>query len=137
MSSTEEVKSETSSGLSAKAIRKNSSWGLAVLKNWMTASRARSILLVILPLMSKMTPIETGASSLEKVLSSWASLFSNSWKFSLSRPVTSRFMGSVIVTGTNTMLTSTFIGLVWVFNDGSIASIVRADAVGCVALGVT
>ncbi len=66
MSSTEEVKSETSSGLSANVIMKNSSCGLAVLKNSITASRARSILLLMLPLMSKITPIETGASSLEK-----------------------------------------------------------------------
>src|SRR5713226_9540812 len=67
MSSTEVVKSEISSGLSAKVIMKNSSCGLAVLKNSITASRARSILLLMLPLMSNITPRETGASSLEKV----------------------------------------------------------------------
>src|SRR5216683_3162792 len=50
MSSTEVVKSEISSGLSAKVIMKNSSCGLAVLKNSITASRARSILLLMLPL---------------------------------------------------------------------------------------
>ena len=35
---------------------KNSSCGFAVLKNSITASRARSILLPMLPLMSKITP---------------------------------------------------------------------------------
>ncbi len=86
---------------------KNSSCGLAVLKNSTTASRARSILLIMLPLMSKITPMDTGASSLEKCRISCTSLPSKSWKFSLSRPVTRRFMGSVIVTGTRTRLTST------------------------------
>ena len=56
MSSTEEVKSEISCGLSANATMKNSSCGLAVLKNSITASRARSILLAMLPLMSKDDP---------------------------------------------------------------------------------
>ena len=46
---------------------KNSSCGLAVLKNSITASLARSILLLMLPLESKITPSETGASSLEKL----------------------------------------------------------------------
>ena len=55
MSSTELVKSEISSGLSAKAITKNSSCGLAVLKNSIAASRARSILLLMLPLISKIS----------------------------------------------------------------------------------
>ena len=66
MSSTEEVKSTSSSGLSEKVIRKNSSCGLAVRKNSTTAWRDLSILSAIEPLMSKMTPSEIGASSLEK-----------------------------------------------------------------------
>src|SRR5208337_1778334 len=119
MSSTELVKSAISSGLSAKVIMKNSSCGLAVLKNSTTASRARSILLLMLPLMSKITPIETGASSLEKVLISCWSLPSKRLKFSRSRPVTSRFRGSVMVTGTSTMFTSTLMGLLWVLSAGS------------------
>ena len=53
---------------------KNSSCGLAVLKNSTTASLARSILLLMLPLMSKITPSETGASSLENVLISCGAL---------------------------------------------------------------
>src|SRR5207245_9311256 len=53
-------------------------------------------------LISKMTPRDTGASSLEKCLISCASLPSKTLKFSLSKPVTRRFIGSVIVTGTNT-----------------------------------
>src|ERR1017187_7640391 len=59
-------------------IMKNSSCGLAVLKNSTTASFARSILLLMLPLESKMTPNETGASSLEKVLISCPALPSKS-----------------------------------------------------------
>jgi hypothetical protein len=59
------VKSLTASGSSEKVIMKNSSWGLAVLKNSTTASLARSILLDMLPLESKITPSDTGASSLE------------------------------------------------------------------------
>src|SRR5258708_3633329 len=55
MSSTDCVKSEISSGLSAKAIMKNSSCGFAVLKNSLTASRDFSILLLILPLTSEFT----------------------------------------------------------------------------------
>ncbi len=65
ISSTELVKSLTSSGSSEKVIMKNSSCGFAVLKNSITASFARSILLLMLPLESKITPSETGASSLE------------------------------------------------------------------------
>ena len=67
ISSTELVKSLMSSGSSENVIMKNSSCGLAVLKNSITASLARSILLLMLPLESKMTPRETGASSLEKL----------------------------------------------------------------------
>ena len=55
------------SGSSEKVIMKNSSCGFAVLKNSTTASFARSILLLMLPLESKITPSETGASSLENV----------------------------------------------------------------------
>ncbi len=100
---------------------KNSSCGFAVLKNSTTASRARSILLLMLPLMSKITPIETGASSLENVLISCRSLPSKRLKFSRSRPVTRRFNGSVMVTGTRTMSTSTLKGLVWVLSAGSMS----------------
>src|SRR6202140_4190138 len=110
ISSTELVKSLTASGSSLKVIMKNSSCGFAVLKTSTTASLARSILLAMLPLESKITPSETGASSLENVRISWDELPSNSWKLALSKPVTSRFIGSVIVTGTNTRSTSTFRG---------------------------
>ena len=78
---------------------------------------ARSILLLMLPLESKITPSDTGASSLEKDLISSLELPSNSWKFSLSRPVTRRFMGSVMVTGTSTRSTATFRGRTWVFRE--------------------
>src|SRR5882762_3286252 len=117
MSSTDCVKSEISSGRSAKAIMKNSSCGFAVLKNSLTASRDLSILLLMLPLTSKMTPMETGASSLEKFLISCGSLPSRMEKFSRSRPVTSRFRGSVMVTGTRTNSTPTFIGFSRVFRE--------------------
>src|SRR5574341_1938932 len=117
--STDLVKSASSSGLSAKVTMKNSSCGLAVFKNSTTASRDFSILLVMLPLMSKITPSETGASSLEKCLMFCGTLPSKTAKFSFSRPVTSRFMGSVMVTFTSTRSTSTWMGLVWVLSEGS------------------
>ena len=110
MSSTDCVKSEICSGLSAKAIMKNSSCGFAVLKNSTTASRDFSILLLMLPLTSKITPMETGASSLEKFLISCGSLPSRMEKFSRSSPVTRRFSGSVMVTGTRTSSTPTLMG---------------------------
>src|SRR5262249_9196433 len=66
-------------------------------------------------------PRETGASSLEKVLISCCSLPSKRLKLSRSSPVTRRFIGSVIVTGTNTIFTSTLSGLVWVLRAGSIS----------------
>ena len=66
MSSIRSVKSWSICGLSLKVMTKNSSSGLAVLKNSTIASRDLSILLAIEPLTSKITPIETGASSLEK-----------------------------------------------------------------------
>ncbi len=71
----------------------------------------------MLPLESKITPSDTGASSLEKDLISSFELPSKSWKLSFSRPVTSRFMGSVIVTGTSTKSTATFSGRTCVFRD--------------------
>src|SRR5271169_1858557 len=118
MSSTELVKSFTTSGSSENVIMKNSSCGFAVLKNSITASFARSILLLMLPLESKITPSETGASSLEKDLISSFELPSKSSKFSFPNPVTSRFIGSVIVTGTSTRSTATFKGRTCVFSDG-------------------
>ena len=60
---------------------KNSSCGFAVLKNSITASFARSILLLMLPLESKITPNDTGASSLEKVRICCDAFPSKSWKF--------------------------------------------------------
>jgi hypothetical protein len=119
ISSTELVKSLTTSGASEKVIMKNSSCGLAVLKNSITASFARSILLLMLRLESKITPSETGASSLENVLISWFEPPSKSWKFSLSSPVTNRFIGSVIVTGTSTRSTLDLKGRTWVFREGA------------------
>ena len=71
MSSTDFVKSCSSSGLSENVIMKNSSCGLAVLKNSTTASRDFSILSLIEPLTSKITPSDIGASSLEKCLICW------------------------------------------------------------------
>src|SRR5713101_5404949 len=64
-SSTLEVKLLISSARSLKLTRKNSSCGLAVLKNCTAARRALSTLLDMLPLMSKITPMEMGTSSLE------------------------------------------------------------------------
>src|SRR5216684_3346028 len=119
MSSTELVKSDNSSGLSEKAIIKNSSCGLAVLKNSTIASRARSNLLLMLPLVSKITPSETGISSPEKCRISCGSLPSKTLKLSFSNPVTGRFMRSVMVTGRSTRCTSTLMGLLRAFKDGS------------------
>ncbi len=53
------------SARSLNCTRKNSSSGLAVLKNCETACRDFSSLLPMLPLQSKITPTESGASSLE------------------------------------------------------------------------
>ena len=61
----------------------------------------------MLPLRSKMMPIVTGASSVEKLLITCPILLSYTWKFSRSSPVTSRFIGSVTVAGTSTRFTST------------------------------
>ena len=61
----------------------------------------------MLPLQSKTTPTESGASSLENWVISCGSLSSNSLKFSFSSPVTKRFKGSVTVTGISTSVLST------------------------------
>src|SRR6266478_5438680 len=66
-SSTLFVKELVNSARSLKLTRKNSSWGLAVLKNCTAASRALPTLLDMLPLKSKITPIEMGTSSAEDV----------------------------------------------------------------------
>src|SRR6266850_1237510 len=129
MSSIELVKSLTSSGLSAKVIMKTSSCGFAVLKNSTTASRARSILELMLPLMSKITPSETGASSLENDLISCWLLPSNTEKLSLSSPVTKRFIGSVMVTGTRTSSTEDLYGRVCEAKPDSFTSSVVAGLV--------
>src|ERR1022692_3110498 len=55
----------TRSARSLNSTRKNSSSGLAVLKNWATAWRAFSSLFPMLPLQSKTMPTDKGASSLE------------------------------------------------------------------------
>lgn len=70
------------------STRKNSSCVLAVLKNAVTASAAFSILLIMLPLLSKSRPIETGASSLSKCTMGCSTLSSVRWKFSRLRLVT-------------------------------------------------
>jgi hypothetical protein len=61
----------------------------------------------MLPLQSKTTPTESGASSLENCVISCGCLSSVSLKFSFSSPVTKRFMGSVTVTGISTSVLST------------------------------
>ena len=119
MSSTDLVKSAISSGRSAKVIMKNSSCGFAVLKNSMTASRALVILSFMLPLMSKITPREMGASSLATCCTSCTWLPSLTAKFSFSRPVTIRFQSSVTVTLTSTRSTNFWIGLPWTLNPPS------------------
>ena len=74
----------------------------------------------MLPLMSKTTPKDSGASSLEKWRMSCFSPFSKSSKLVCSRPVTSRLSGSVIVAGMSTRSTSTRNGLVCVFSAASV-----------------
>src|ERR1035437_146832 len=105
MSSTEAVKSSINSGRSLKPMTKNSSSGLAVLMNCRMDSRARISFEVMEPERSKMIPMETGASSLAKVLIFCSPLLSKTLKSSFSSPVTRRFMGSVTVIGTSTMST--------------------------------
>src|SRR6202158_5958460 len=61
----------------------------------------------MLPLQSKTTPTDRGASSLENWLISCSFLSSNNLKFSFSRPVTKRLYGSVTVTGMSTRVLST------------------------------
>src|SRR5947209_2684743 len=97
---------------------KNSSCGFALLKNSTTASRDLVILSLIEPETSKITPREIGASSLEKHWMGWVLSPSYTMKLSFSRPVTSRFMGSVMVTGTSTRFTSLLMGLVRVLMPG-------------------
>src|SRR5579885_23670 len=97
-----------SSARSLKLTRKNSSCGFAVLKNCTAASRAFATLFAMLPLKSKITPIEMGTSSAENVTSSCSTLSSNTRKLSGSRPVTSRLYGSVTVTLTRARSTSVF-----------------------------
>src|SRR6266498_3284251 len=55
-------------GTFANVIKKNSSWGLEDLSNSVTASRARSSFLSMLPLTLRSMPVDTGASSLPKCL---------------------------------------------------------------------
>src|SRR3954467_3426805 len=135
MSSMELVKSARTSGLSEKVMRKNSSCGLAVLKNSTTASRDFWILFDIDAEMSKITPSEIGASSLEKVLMSCGRLASAMLKLSFSRPVTKRFIGSVTVTFTSTRSTSTFSGFVWVWRLGSVVVTVGGGVGGAGGFG--
>ena len=97
------------SGRSLNCTRKNSSSGLAVLKNWATASRALLILCPMLPLASKTIPSEIGASSAPNCVISWSILSSVRLKCPFSRPVTSRAIGSVTVTLISTSGTSTLI----------------------------
>src|SRR5579859_763738 len=122
MSSIDLEKSARNCGRSLKVIMKNSSCGLAVLKNSITASRAFMILSFMLPLISKITPREMGASSVEKCFTTWTSLPSRMEKFSLSSPVTIRFQSSVTVTFTSTRFTSTCTGLVWFLRPASAAA---------------
>ena len=65
-SSTLLVKELVSSARSLKLTRRNSSCGLAVLKNCRAASLDFPTLLAMLPLRSKMTPMDMGTSSDEK-----------------------------------------------------------------------
>src|SRR5579864_3361324 len=106
ISSADVVKSTAKRGASAKEIRKNSSSGLAASQNWFTASRTRSNLSPILPLVSRMIPTDMGTSSLEKFRIVCGVLSSNTSKLSWLRPVTKRCMGSVTLTGTSTSFTS-------------------------------
>src|SRR4029077_4342274 len=110
-SSTLGVKRLFRSGRSLKLTLKNSSRGLAVFRNFTPAWRDLPILSDMLPLMSKMTPIEIGTSSLEKVAISCSLPSSNTRKFSFSKPVTRRSLGSVTVILTSTNDTSIWIGL--------------------------
>src|SRR5882762_5796444 len=109
MSSTFWVKLWTSVGRSAKVTRKNSSCGFEAFNKAMTASRARSIFVFMLPLTSRSMPTETGESSFQKCLIGWECLFSYSWKFSRSSPVMGRCDSSVTVTGTGTRRNVNFI----------------------------
>src|SRR6185437_16384490 len=61
----------------------------------------------ILLLRSRITPMDTGASTQEKVRMFCRRLSSRTEKFSLSRPVTRRSIGSVTVIGMRTRLVST------------------------------
>ena len=69
------------------------------MKNWFAASRDFCSLLPMLPLVSKMRPTESGASSLAKWAIFCSVLSSKTRKCSFSNPVTKRFSGSVTVTG--------------------------------------
>src|SRR5215472_11518437 len=105
-SSTLLVNELVSSARSLKLTRKNSSCGLAVLRKSTAASRALPILLLMLPLQSKITPIEMGTSSEEKVTISCSTLSSKTRKLSGSRPLTKRSLGSVTTTFTRARSTS-------------------------------
>src|SRR6266481_4682638 len=79
-SSTLLVKVLRTSARSLKPTRKNSSCGFAVLKNCKAASLALATLLAMLPLRSKITPMEMGTSSEEKYWISCSTLFSKTRK---------------------------------------------------------
>ncbi len=119
-SSTLAVKEFASCARSLKLTRKNSSCGFAVRKNCTAARRDLSTLSAMLPLMSKITPIEIGTSSLEKRTISCSTPSSNARKLFCSRPVTSRPYGSVTVTFTSVMSTSDLSDLpCWAFGTGA------------------
>src|SRR5215472_9127953 len=105
-SSTLLVNELVSSARSLKLTRKNSSSGLAVLRKSTAASRALPILLPMLPLQSKITPMEMGTSSEEKATISCSTLSSKTRKLSGSRPLTKRSLGSVTTTFTRARSTS-------------------------------
>ena len=73
-------------------------------------------------------PIVTGASSVEKLLITWPVLLSKTWKLGASRPVTRRFVSSVVtVMGTSTRLTSTWMRA---FERGAAAVVVSSAGFG-------
>ena len=87
----------------------------------------------MLPLMSKITPSEIGASSLEKMLDLLLLPPVEDFEIVLLQTGHQRFIGSVMVTGTSTRSTSTFMGRVCVSSVGltSGAALAPGNEIDC------
>ena len=123
------VKGTASSALLEKFTRKNSSSGLAFLRNSTTASRACESFGAMLALTSKTIPTDTGVSSVKTFTTSCSTLPSNTRNWRASIPTSGWFLASVTLTGISTRLVSTRISLRRATRGSSVAPLAACAAI--------